>query len=415
MTAANRPTQDPPTFPSIEVNTCPFAFYAETRETTPVRDVTRPGARPEFLVSRYEDVVYVTRHPKLFGNDLDEILPPKDSSVLAPPGRNLKYDPRPPHRINPDRQLAIRPFALSRLRGYEPAIVAVADELIDGFAARGECSFIDEFAAPLPIDVISDMLGISREHRNRVRGWAGGLVGSARRHIPAGSQSHAQHYRRNEELRTFLTAELEARRAEPREDILSELIAAQRERDGTFDLPLVRHMAAFLLLGGAKTSGHMIASGLVLLLQHPDILAGLDPTDRRAMEQLVEEILRLESPVQTQPRLARIDTELAGTQIPAGSVILMGLGSANRDTTTFEHSDTFDPTRKNANAQLAFSVGIHFCLGAPLARLEGRIAFERLLTRLTDIQLDPDRSDLTNIDSMNFRGPTRVHITFEAS
>ena len=292
LSAATESTKRPSlstVYPTVDLNRCPYPFYELLRKERPVYEIPCNSGRPEFLLVDYDDLLYVSHHPELFTNDvLGFTLPSGDvvapqgngqSVVLNPPGYGLQHDTNPPGRANPDRVLAFTPFKPSRLRAYEPLIARVADELIDGFIHQGEADFTADFARPLPVVTICDVLGLSRDARPRMLFWAAGLASGNVRFYSA--DQIAVQGRKNAELQEFLDAELCARRDHPRDDVLSELIQLQVERDGHFDLGLLRHIAAFLALGGAKTSAHMLASMMALLLEYPDQMTKLAATPLR--------------------------------------------------------------------------------------------------------------------------------------
>jgi cytochrome P450 len=213
-------------------------------------------------------------------------------------------------------------------------------------------------------------------------------------------------------MKEYLEAAILDRHASPRDDVLSEIVHAQVERDGELRLDYLRAEAGLLLAGGFVTTAHMIASAMLLLLRHPDAHERVR-ADRSLIKKLLEEALRVESPVQWQPRVTTVDTEVAGVEIPAGSLVLVLLAAANRDDAAFAAADELDLGRPASPPHVAFGYGTHFCLGAPLGRLEGRIAFERLLTRLGAIRLAEGQEAVTSLESTIFRGPKALHLTFE--
>jgi cytochrome P450 len=203
----------------------------------------------------------------------------------------------------------------------------------------------------------------------------------------------------------------------PREDALTELVQLQIAKDGELDLDYLVKELEVLVFAGNVTTAHMLASAMVFLCQDPDLMRRVR-ADHELIKPLLEETLRLEAPVQWRQRWAKEDTEIAGVPIPMGSGVIIMYNSGNRDERRWGGVDPaeFDLDRPQVSKHhLAFGYGIHRCAGATLARLEGRIALERLLTRLADIELDTERSDLSHIDSVHFRAPKKVVLRFRKS
>jgi cytochrome P450 len=199
---------------------------------------------------------------------------------------------------------------------------------------------------------------------------------------------------------------------EPRDDFLSEMVQLKLERDGTLDINYMTAEVANLYSAAYHNTVYMLSNTMLLLLQNPDQLE-LVHADRALVRPMIDEALRLESPVQWITRLVKEDTELAGTPIPAGAVVLLAWGSGNRDERKFDDPERFWIERPNVTKeQLAFGHGTHLCLGAPLARLEGQIAFEQIVARLKNIRLS-DKNDFTHVATVNHRAPLAVHIEFE--
>ena len=386
-------------YPSPELVACPYPFLDAVRSEQPVYRV--PG-RDEFLVTRHEDIVYVAKHPELFSSDVEARLQMERKTA---PGLG-KTDP-PEHKRR--RELPGRLFSPGRLRGFEPRVVELADGLIDTFPERGPVDFVTAFADLFPMEVVVDLLGLPVEHIDRYLEWAT-IEGMGIKYYPPERQEAGR--RKQHALNEYMRATVIEFAEQPRPGALSELIQAQIERDGSLDVDVAVSDGGILLVGGSVTTSHLIASAMLLLLRSPEQLDRLRAEPGR-IPAFVEESLRCESPVQWQPRVAKVDTELGGVQIPAGSPVLMVLASGNRDEDVFADAERFDIDRANARDHLAFSHGLHFCLGAPLARLEGRVAFERLLARLEGLRLPADLSDPAPIDNVTFRGPAELPIEYD--
>lgn len=389
-------------FPTLEQARCPYPLYREIRDE---RCPVARSERGEYLVSRHEDVAFALKHPEIFSSDVGNGGPRENAGgYLA----MLNSDP-PEHAAK--RRLAFEPFKPGRMKAQIPMIEQVVDELLDSFAGDGEVDFNERFAVPLPIIVTAKLMGLPPEDYDQIRDWST-LEGSGTVYLPD-DRRHAE-VAKDGRMVAYLKRVLAERRAAPGDDVLSEMIAAQIERDGEYDETKLTAEGAVLLLGGIVTTAHMICSALLLLLRNPERMAEIR-ADHGRIPKLLEESLRLESPVQWRPRRCTVDTELGGVTIPTGSRVLLLLAAANRDERKFDEPDAFDETRDNVKQHMAFGLGAHFCLGAPLARLEGKIAFERLLDRLDEIQLAVPVDEIDPIPSVLFRAPSRLPITFRAA
>jgi cytochrome P450 len=286
-------------------------------------------------------------------------------------------------------------------------ISAVCDELIDAFAGAGEADLVCDYAEHVPLRVMAEFMGFDEADFSWLSGWSrvdnGGLS-----FLPPEVQ---ERQRQDAQRATAALSEvLLDRHANPREDGLSLLIRTY-VADHDFDLDFLRDNVVTLIRGGVITTAHLIGMTMHLLLEHPPLLAAA-AGDEEVLRQLVEESLRVESPVQWTPRRVRVDTELGGVPIPAGSRVLLMWGAANRDDEVFPAAEEFRGGRDNLAAQAAFGLGPHFCLGAPLARLETTIAIAALLRRLSALELVPQTFD--HAASAQFRGLNHLYVRFAA-
>jgi cytochrome P450 len=260
--------------------------------------------------------------------------------------------------------------------------------------------------------VMMETFGFPRDDEQDFVRWTSGQGPVGSKLASAEEQSAEQ--KRRLELGAYFRTKILERREQPTDDFLSEIVEAQVARDGELDMAYLLAEVANLFAAGNATTAHMLASTMLLLLQHPAELDRIRE-DRALIPTMLEESMRLESPVQWLQRIVTTDTELAGTPIPAGSLVLVLWGSANRDGRKFEDPERFQIDRPSvAKLQTAFGYGIHMCVGAPLARLEGRIAFERLLDRLTNMRLGLTEP-ITHIPNINQRAPTAVPMDFEGA
>lgn len=404
MTQTNSYSSAEIRYPSLEAAECPYPLLGELRTEAPIYQV--PGTN-EYLVTRYEDVVEILRDPERFSNALarGDRGQSHDSEVYA---STIASDP-PAHKTK--RNLIARHFSPGRLREYEPVIESITNGLIDDFVAAGRVEFIGQFATPLPILIFCELFfGDAREDFDKFRVWAT-LEGSGIRYFPEDRKAEAEARRSGHS--EYLESEILKRWKNPQGDVLSEIVSEQVDRDGELNLRYLVSEAGLLLAGGFVTTAHMIGSAMRLLAESPETMVDVR-RDPKRIPAILDEALRIESPVQWQHRVARVDTEVSGVRIPAGSTVVVVLASGNRDERQFPDPTRFVPDRQNLKRHVAFGYGAHFCLGAPLGRLEGRIAFERLLSRLGEIRIAAE-NDFKHLESPLFRGLKELHLEFQAS
>lgn len=298
----------------------------------------------------------------------------------AEPPSMLAVDP-PDHTRY--RRLVARVFTARAMADMESRVEEIAAELLDGMQRADSVDLVDQYAGPLPVRVICEILGVPADVQPRMRAWG---------NAAAATLEPALSYRRYREatealrqIHRWLADHLVALRRDPGDDLLSQLAVLVDEGDTLDDVEL-RATALLVVGAGFETTVNLIANGVVQLLEHPEQLALLRDDPSR-WPNAVEEILRYDSPVQATVRVAGVDTAVAGTPVPAGRFFSLMLGGANRDPDVFTDPQRFDVTRPNARDHLAFSAGIHFCLGAGLARMEGAVALRMLFELFPDLRL----------------------------
>ena len=340
---------------SPEVLECPYDFYRRVRDEAPVHR-TPMGF---FVVSRYEDVLSVVRDTERFSSDM------RNSFVSGPPSDELRAieaegygrvstlltaDP-PVH--TQFRALVNKAFLPKRVAQLEDSIRTIADDLVDAWIDRGRVELVTEFAVGLPLTVIADALGVDRADMPRFKQWSddsvaplSGLLTPEQQLACARSRVEMQHY---------MAERCREREAAPRDDLLSDLVHARfdgGERAGErLEMTELLSVIEQLLVAGNETTTKMIAAGMLLLLEHPEQMAAVQ-ADHSLIPNLVEEALRLESPVQMLPRVAKVDVEVGGVAIEAGSVLMMMYGCANRDDAKYPDAASFDHARANARTNL---------------------------------------------------------------
>src|SRR5262249_13929072 len=304
-------------------------------------------------------------------------LPARPEATRYLRSNMLSRDPPDHIRL---RRLVTKAFTPRMVEQLRPRIQAIADALLDAVAGRGEMDLIDDYAFPLPITVIAEMLGVPAADRNQFRDWSDTLVAAAPP-MPAGPAA----VEAAEGLREYLEALFEERRRAAAADLITGLLQAEEAGDKLSQEEL-QGMMYLLLVAGYETTANLIGSGVLALLQHPDQLAKLR-SDWALLTPAIEELLRFCSPVATSTlRFAAEEVTLGGVVIPKGEMVLVVIMAANRDPARFPSPDVLDITRSDNN-HIAFGHSIHYCLGAPLARLEGEIALKTLLRRMPALRL----------------------------
>ncbi|MEZ4384986.1 MAG: cytochrome P450 [Nannocystaceae bacterium] len=387
------------THPDVRAN--PYPTYAYLREHAPVVSVRRPVIGRVWYLSRYEDVVAALRDPRLV-NDRRNVGDGRGDPWWLPKALNAFRDSMitaddPSHRrLRGLVQLAFTPRMIESLRAQVEAVVAERLELLAANSRAGAADLIADFALPVPLAIISTMMGVRPGsdlafHRmtNRFleiadRGLLG-LVFGARNTI---------------KMVRFFRELIADHRRERRDDLVTALLDAEADGERLSEEEVLS-MIFLLLLAGHETTVNLIGNGTLALLDNPAALAELRE-DPSLLDSAVEELLRYANPVeQTSPRFAKEALEIRGHRIARGDVVIPLVASANRDPAAFERADTLD-LRRAPNRHVALGLGIHYCLGAPLARMEGRIAFRGLLERFQDIRLRIPR------DRVQWRGSSLV-------
>jgi cytochrome P450 len=375
------------------------------------------------LITRYDDIARVLRdpgtfssaHTDSFGTESLALSPPSDAvrevMAQAPPQvAALLFTDDPQHRRH--RELVQQAFSARRVAKLEQCIAATTTEILDEVIPRGEVEFMTEFAQRLPITVIADALGVPRADIDTFTVWSDAIAAPAGRALS--EPEHLQCARAYVDFMVYFDQQITERRRHPTDDLLTDLVRAEIDGPGPHTEPLsdseLLTIVAQILTAGNHTTAKAIGFTMQLLLDRPELM----DTVRRRPERLadvIEESLRLESPVQLMLRVTTREVKIGGTTLPEGALVMLVFGSANHDDNTFPDPDTADIDRPNLRKHLAFSAGTHHCLGAALARAEIRIGLAEFLGRARNIRAVEGTGALE--PSLILRGPAELLLTFE--
>ena len=396
---------------NAEVIECPYPMYERMRE----QGVYYLESADAWIVTRWEDVQFVLKRSDLFSN-----LPAVDPHGLTPEQAQLARETGALPGSDPPEHTHYRRLAgpwLSKrgLESFEPNVYGVIDGLIDRFIDDGEVELASQFSTPLTVLVFVELMGILDEDIPQVTSWVDDTIesmGAAFGLVP--KERLAELIASREAFTRFLLDLAEERRRNPRDDMLTALVTESMKGFGgrTLHEQELQGMLVTLLMGGTETTLNMVDSGMWLLLEHPETMARVR-ADHSLIPNFVEEALRIESPVQQLGRHAVVDTEIGGVAVPEGARISVFYAAANRDPSHWDDPEAFDIHREEAKRHVGFGAGVHYCIGAPLARMEGRIAFERLLTRMENIRYSPGKNDFRHGPNHVIRGFRELWLEFD--
>jgi cytochrome P450 len=395
----------------------PFPVFAQLRSLGPVVPFTLPlgGTQSQaWMVTRMEEAVRILKDHAHFtvdprslrGTDaaFQHVAAASDEvPAFYMPGSSMVSVDEPDHRRL--RRLVSAAFTPRYVEGLRPMVQDMAERLLDRVQDQGQMELVEDYAFALPINVISVMLGIPDADWPQIRLWSEALANSMASggHTP-GSGDFMQ------DFGAYAAHLVEEKRRNPSDDLISQLIAIEEEGDRLSSRELFT-MITLLIVGGHETTSNLIGTGVLLLLDHPEQLEKLK-ADLSLVPAAVEELLRFNGPATiAAPRFATEEIELAGKTIKKGDVLIVALSSANHDEAAFTRPEELDIAR-TLSRHLAFGQGIHICLGAPLARLEGEIALTTLLKRLPNLQLAVPREQITWRISSNLRGVMALPVVF---
>jgi cytochrome P450 len=371
---------------SAEAMNDPYPLFSEIRRRAPVCQLKQDGW---WAVSRYEDVVFVLKHPDLFSSTglregRDAIVDPRlqEDPLLPDESSVISSDPPVHGRLRKHLTGAFTPSAMVRL---EARVQAITSAQVDAILRKDRFDMIADLAVPLPVIVIAEMLGIDPRDRADFKRWSDDAI-----NVPPerdlGADEVDRILRSRQEFRAYFEAMIAERRERPRADLISDLCRTEIPA-APLTAGEVLAMTVLLLIAGNETTTNLIGNGTLALLEHPEALSLLRSAPH-LIPAFLEEVLRFNGPVKLLTRRATRDVTLSGVTVPRGAIVVPLIAAANRDPEVFADPDRFDVTREG-RGHVTFGFGIHFCVGAPLARLEGRIAFGEILRRLPPFSREP--------------------------
>lgn len=399
---------------------CPYPHYAQMRDEQPVKYIE---SLQVYLVTRHETVLGILRDPDRYSSKFGSTgMPMSDADRRAITDVFKEGYPRVSTMLTADlpehtryRRLVSKAFTPKVVAQLEPAIRAITTRLIDSWLDDGQIEFVEQFGVPLPVEVIAMALNVPDSRLADFKRWSDDSIAGIGTQLSLEARLAAE--RGVNEYQHYFAAELERRRTDPQDDLLTALLNARIDDDDLdvddkrpLDMPEMLGIVQQLLVAGNETTTKLLTELMRLFGEHPEQweLLKADPSRAPAV---VEEGLRLSTPTQGMFRIATEDHELEGVHIPAGARLVIVFASANRDAALYEDGDSFDPDRDNLRDHLAFGKGIHFCLGANLSRLEAKVALEELSRRIDSFTLS-DTNEYRYFASFMLRGLERLDIDF---
>ncbi|GLY11690.1 cytochrome P450 family protein [Pseudobacillus badius] len=381
----------------------PYPAYEKLRETDPVYPITLPDGQRGWMITTYEAAVEALKDQrmikdfsKLFGDQMGH------RSVFT---ENMLFSDPPDHKRL--RGLVQKAFTPKMIAGMRGRIQEITDELLEKAAERPHMNLIDDVAFPLPIIVICEMLGVPSADRDKFRIWSNSLIEGSN------GENAERIYEHMNEFTGYLGDWFAKTQENPGDDLISQLIQAEEKGDQLTERELYG-VVSLLIIAGHETTVNLIGNGMLSLLQHPDQFKKLQ-SHPELIQSAIEELLRFEGPVEfSTSRWAGEDFEFKGKAMKRGDIVIVALNSANHDPLQFENPDLLDITREKS-PHLAFGTGIHHCLGAPLARMEGEIAISSLMRRFPAMKLSIDPAELEWRPGMIVRGVKEIPVSLYSS
>lgn len=404
-------------FMNQELMECPYHAYRLLRDEAPVWKDQTTGF---YVVTRYPDVRKVLMSPKLFvsaRNKDDEQVNSERARRSAELFARKGWSPQPTLALRDDpdhanlRSLFDHVFRAGRIKQLDPYVRDLAYRLMDEMTQKGQCEFLADFSVPFPLIVIGNQVGVPESDVWMIKNWVQAFC--MRTGLMEKSDSRfLEHVEKEIEAQHYFQPHFERLRKNPDGSLLSDLVNGEIPGWGRTldDAELHSEMMADTFVGGSETSTNALGAGIIMLARNPEVWQQLRADPEKYLKTFIEEVLRLESPVQTRVRKAAEDTELSGVPIPKGAFIDVRFAAANRDERQFECPDDIRLDRRNAASHMAFGSGVHHCLGAPLARREMYWGFKAFLDHVESFELDEERNDYSHVPNFWLRALNPIHI-----
>lgn len=378
----------------------PYPVYEKLRQSDPILNLQFPDGRFRWLISNYEEAVEALKDGR-FSKDVAKAMGQEQTSVFS---TNMLFSDPPDHKRL--RGLVQKGFTAQRIADMRGHIQEIADNLLDAVSSKDSINLIDEYAFKLPIIVISEILGVPTEDQDKFRVWSNSIIGASNQEM---NELVVQHMN---EFIAYLKDWFAKVREQPGDDMISQLVIAENQGDHLSEQELYG-VVTLMIIAGHETTVNLIGNGVLALLEHPEQRKLLQEQPE-LIHGAIEEMLRYNGPVEfSTSRWAAEDMDFHGVHMKKGDLVVIALNSANRDASQFDNPDIFDITREKSQ-HLAFGKGIHLCLGAPLARLEGEIAINTLLRRYPHFELQRDIHELEWRPGMIVRGVKEIPISLHA-
>lgn len=403
-----------------DIQDSPFNFYERLHQESPVFWDAQAGF---WVVTRYEDIRYIIKNPETFSSsDTVELARDRVNPERAERSRKMfekgGWQPQPTLSLLDDpehkevRAIFTKALRASRIREMDPFIRDTAIELVEDFAAKGECEVVSQLAVPLPLIAICSQVGVPIEDIWQIKRWTDAWM--RRFSMMQSDEEEDESVRKEIEFQHYFHQIVQGLKANPNDSILSDLVNMQLSDGRTLSYEqIVSFLLADFFVGGSETTTNAISEGVLLLCQHPNQYALLCSDLDQYLPLFIEETLRLQSPVQGLYRVTTREVELSGVRIPKGAVLNLRFAAANRDPDQFACPASMDMDRPRVGSHLAFGAGKHACLGAPLARREMFWVFDALLRRCKDLRLAPRKNDLAHMPGLMLRALKELHIEFD--
>ena len=340
----------------------------------------------------------VAKDPPEIRAILEEGIPRVDTLLTADPPAHTKF-----------RSVINKALSARRIAAFEPRVREIAIDLIEAFRADGRVEFVRNFAYPLPVYVIAELLGAPKEDAEDFKRWSDDSVATLSPHLTLEERMRCT--RSQLEFWDYLANQLELRRTQPKDDLLTGIVEARSDGGEELTIPEMVSISSQLLGAGHETTTKLLGSAMLLLLPSRDDVEAIR-AGQASVETVVEECLRMEAPVQGLFRTAKEDVAVGGVTVRQGERVQLLYASANRDESHFDEPDAFRANRENAHNHMSFGSGVHYCIGAPLARLETKVALQELVARLPGLRLAPGRE--AGYEPHYFlRGPSELHLEWD--